>query len=174
MLLSLSFLVAMETKIIFSNIYNDLNINILRNIVREHCSKSNLLQLSKTRFCLRFPTHFNAKPRDNSSESWDIWDKTWDYETYLRHRPKGIKITFLIPVSFYQIPFVSLFLKPTVSYRVFSLSFQFTLSHHSSSFTVFTRSYNISHSKCLITHHIHYVSYSLFLKFVMPHIHYFY
>ena len=149
-------------------------LSIFLDFLREHCLKSNLLQLSKTRFCLRFPTHFNAKPRDNSSESWDIWDKTWDYETYLRHRPKGIKITFLIPVSFYQIPFVSLFLKPTVSYRVVSLSFQFTLSHHSSSFTVFTRSYNISHSKCLITHHIHYVSYSLFLKFVMPHIHYIY
>ena len=146
----------------------------MRDFFREHCLKSNLLQLSKTRFCLRFPTHFNAKPRDNSSESWDIWDKTWDYETYLRHRPKGIKITFLIPVSFYQIPFVSLFLKPTVSYRVVSLSFQFTLSHHSSSFAVFTRSYNISHSKCLITYHIHYVSYSLFLKSVMPHIHFIY
>ena len=51
MFLSLSFLVAMETKIIFSNIYNNQNINILRNIVREHCLELNLLQLSHGMFC---------------------------------------------------------------------------------------------------------------------------
>ena len=47
----LSFSVAMETKIIFSNIHNHENINILKNIVWEYCSKLNLLQLSHSMFC---------------------------------------------------------------------------------------------------------------------------
>ena len=51
MLVSLSFSVAMETKIIFSSIYNGLNINILIDIIREHCSELNLLQLSHNMFC---------------------------------------------------------------------------------------------------------------------------
>ena len=51
MLLSLSFLVAMETKIIFLNIYNNYNIDILINIIREHCSELNMLQLSHSMSC---------------------------------------------------------------------------------------------------------------------------
>ena len=51
MFLSLSFSVAMETKIIFLNIHNYQNINILTNIIREHCSELNLLQLSHSMFC---------------------------------------------------------------------------------------------------------------------------
>ena len=51
MLLSLSFFVAMETIIIFSNIYNFKTFNILTDIIREHCSESNLLQLSHSMFC---------------------------------------------------------------------------------------------------------------------------
>ena len=51
MLVSLSFLVAMETKIIFSSIYNGSNINILIDIIREHCSELNLLQLFHSMFC---------------------------------------------------------------------------------------------------------------------------
>ena len=46
MLLSPSFLVAMETKIVFQNVYNCGDINILKDTIREYCSKSNLLQLS--------------------------------------------------------------------------------------------------------------------------------
>ena len=51
MLLSLSFLVAMETKIIFLNIHNNYDIDILTNIIREHCSELDLLQLSHSMFC---------------------------------------------------------------------------------------------------------------------------
>ena len=47
----LSFLVVMETKIIFSNIYNCLNVKILTDIVSEHCLELNLLQLSHSMFC---------------------------------------------------------------------------------------------------------------------------
>ena len=51
MLLSLSFLVAMETKIVFLNIYNCQNINILTDIIRKRCSGLNLQQLSHSMFC---------------------------------------------------------------------------------------------------------------------------
>ena len=51
MLLSLSFSVAMETKIIFLNIYNCQNINILTDMIREHSSGLNLQQLSHSMFC---------------------------------------------------------------------------------------------------------------------------
>ena len=51
MLLSLSFLVAMETKIVFLNIYNCQNINILTDIIRKCCSGLNLQQLSHNMFC---------------------------------------------------------------------------------------------------------------------------
>ena len=51
MLVSLSFSVAMETKIIFLNVHNFLNINILTDVIREHCSELNLLQLSHSMFC---------------------------------------------------------------------------------------------------------------------------
>ena len=51
MLVSLSFLVAMETKIIFLSIHNCQNINILTDIIREHCSELNLLQLSHSMSC---------------------------------------------------------------------------------------------------------------------------
>ena len=51
MLVSLSFLVAMETKIIFLNIHNNKNIDILKNIIREHCSELDLLQLSHSMSC---------------------------------------------------------------------------------------------------------------------------
>ena len=50
MLVSLSFLVAMETKIIFSSVYIGSNINISIDLIREHCSELNLLQLSHTLF----------------------------------------------------------------------------------------------------------------------------
>ena len=48
MLLSLSFSVAMETKIIFSNIYNCQNIKILTNIIREYHSELSLSNEIKT------------------------------------------------------------------------------------------------------------------------------
>ena len=48
---ALSFLVAMETKKFFLSIYHSENINILIDIIREHCSKLNLLQLSHSMFC---------------------------------------------------------------------------------------------------------------------------
>ena len=51
MLVFLSFSVAMETKIFFLNIRNNQNINILTNIIREHCSELNLLKLSHSMFC---------------------------------------------------------------------------------------------------------------------------
>ena len=51
MLLSLSFSVAMETKNIFLNVYNNYNIDILINIIREHCSELDLLQLSHSMSC---------------------------------------------------------------------------------------------------------------------------
>ena len=49
MLVSLSFLVAMETKIIVFD--NGKNINILINMIREHCSELNLLHLSHNMLC---------------------------------------------------------------------------------------------------------------------------
>ena len=51
MLVSLSLLVAMETKIIFLIIHNGYNINILTDMAKEHCLESNLLQLSHSMFC---------------------------------------------------------------------------------------------------------------------------
>ena len=51
MLVSLSFLVAMETKIIFLNNLNCLNINIFTNVMREHRSELDLQQLSHSMFC---------------------------------------------------------------------------------------------------------------------------
>ena len=51
MLLSLSFLVAMKTKIIFLNIYDFQSINILTAIIREHCSGSIFQRLSHSMFC---------------------------------------------------------------------------------------------------------------------------
>ena len=51
MLVSLSFSVAMETKTLFSSIYNCQNINILTDIIKEHCSELNFLQLSHSMFC---------------------------------------------------------------------------------------------------------------------------
>ena len=51
MLVSLSLLVAIETKIIFLIIHNGYNINILTDTIREYCLKLNLLQLSHSMFC---------------------------------------------------------------------------------------------------------------------------
>ena len=51
MFVSLSFLAAMETMIIFSNTRNCLNINIFTHVMREHCSKLDLQQLSHSMFC---------------------------------------------------------------------------------------------------------------------------
>ena len=50
MLVSLSFLVAVETKIIFSSIYYCQDIIILTEMIREHCSELDLLQLSHSIF----------------------------------------------------------------------------------------------------------------------------
>ena len=63
MLVSLSFSVAMETKIIFSSISNGLNINILIDIIREHCSELNLLQLSHNMFCKNIASLAVARER---------------------------------------------------------------------------------------------------------------
>ena len=51
MLLSLSFLVAMETKTIFLNSHNCYDINIFTNVMKEHCLKIDLQQLSHSMFC---------------------------------------------------------------------------------------------------------------------------
>ena len=50
MLVSQSFSVAMEIKIIFLNSYNCYNINIFTSVIREHGLNSNL-QLSNSIFC---------------------------------------------------------------------------------------------------------------------------
>ena len=69
--MSLSLLVAMETKIIFLIIYNGYNINILTDMVNEHCLESNLLQFSYSMFCKNIARLAVARERNYVWQPYD-------------------------------------------------------------------------------------------------------